>query len=103
MSILVENPTAIHHHEAPVQHHQPTEGRALRDHVEQAMRNYFSQLGDQPVTNVYEMVISEIEPPLLEAVMSYTKGNQSKAAIILGISRGTLRKKLKQYGIERVE
>lgn len=101
MSILVENPIATQENQSIQQ--QVTEGRALRDHVEQAMNNYFSQLGDQPVTNVYEMVVSEIEPPLLEAVMRYTKGNQSKAAIILGISRGTLRKKLKQYGIERVE
>jgi Fis family transcriptional regulator len=45
------------------------------------------------------MVLAEVEVPLLEAVMEYTKGNQSRAAILLGLSRGTLRKKLKIYGM----
>lgn len=72
----------------------------LRDSVEQAMNNYFSSLEGQPVTGIYQMVISEVEAPLLESVMKYTKGNQSKAAIVLGINRGTLRNKLKTYGID---
>lgn len=76
--------------------------QTLRDSVDNAMKNYFSQLGGQSVTNIYEMVISEVEIPLLQAVMQHTRGNQSKAAILLGISRGTLRKKLKQYGIEKL-
>jgi Fis family transcriptional regulator len=41
--------------------------------------------------------MGEVEPPLLSSVMEYTDGNQSLAADILGISRATLRKKLKQY------
>lgn len=86
--------------EAQINHVQSS--KTLRENVEQAMANYFSQLGDQPASNIYEMVISEVEAPLLEAVMRHTRSNQSKAAILLGISRGTLRKKLKQYGIERV-
>ena len=74
-------------------------GQTLGSSVEAAMTNYFAQLGGQPPSNIYSMVMREVEKPLLEAVMDYTKGNQSKAAIILGISRGTLRKKLKQYNI----
>lgn len=69
----------------------------LHDSVRQALENYFSQLkGDNP-ENLYDLVLSEIEVPLLQAVMGYTRGNQSRAAILLGLSRGTLRKKLKLY------
>ena len=46
------------------------------------------------------MVVAEVELPLLRAVMSYTRGNQSKAAEVLGINRSTLRKKLEKYGLQ---
>ena len=71
----------------------------LRTSVEVSINNYFKQLGDQPVTNLYEMVLAEIEEPLLKSLMDHTRGNQSKAAVILGLSRGTLRKKLQIYGL----
>jgi len=71
----------------------------LHDSVRQALESYFAQLKGQPPTNLYELVLAEVEVPLLEAVMEYTKGNQSRAAILLGLSRGTLRKKLKIYGM----
>ncbi len=80
--------------EAPVAHAQ-----TLRDSVEVAMSNYFSHLDGQQVSDVYQMVLSEVEAPLLEAVMKYTRNNQTKASILLGLNRGTLRKKLKQYGL----
>ena len=69
----------------------------LRQHVKKALENYFAHLDGHDPVDLYDMVLEEIEIPLLEMIMSYTKGNQSKAAILLGISRGTLRKKLKQY------
>ena len=71
--------------------------RPLCHSVAESLKSYFEKLGSTVVNNVYEMVLSEVEKPLLEAVMAYTKGNQSKAAIVLGLSRGTLRKKLKIY------
>ena len=40
-----------------------------------------------------------LKPQLLEKVLEYTRGNQTKAAELLGLNRGTLRKKLKQYGL----
>ncbi|MEH6579216.1 MAG: DNA-binding transcriptional regulator Fis [Amphritea sp.] len=73
--------------------------RTLRDSVEVSLSNYFLQLDGQPVTDVYQLVLSEIEAPLFEAVMTYTKDNQTKASEVLGLNRGTLRKKLKQYGL----
>ncbi|PIE43844.1 MAG: DNA-binding transcriptional regulator Fis [Gammaproteobacteria bacterium] len=71
----------------------------LRDSVEKTMNNYFSQLDGAPVTDVYQLVLSEVEAPLLEQVMKHTNNNQTKASILLGLNRGTLRKKLKQYGL----
>ncbi|MDF2182248.1 DNA-binding transcriptional regulator Fis [Neptuniibacter sp. CAU 1671] len=73
--------------------------RTLRDNVQQSLNNYFRQLDGQPVTDVYQMVLAEIEAPLFETVMAYTKDNQTKASQLLGLNRGTLRKKLKQYGL----
>lgn len=69
----------------------------LRDHVKCAMENYFSHLDGQHTTNLYEMVMQEVEKPLLEAVLHHNKNNQSIAAKILGLSRGTLRKKMQKY------
>lgn len=72
---------------------------SLRENVELAMANYFKHLDGQPVSDVYQMVLSEIEAPLLEQVMKYVRNNQTKAAQMLGLNRGTLRKKLKQYDL----
>lgn len=74
-----------------------TSNRTLRSSVEDAMNNYFTHLDGESVTNLYQMVLAEVEAPLLEAVMRYTKDNQSQASEILGLNRGTLRKKLKTY------
>ena len=71
----------------------------LRESVEQAMKNYFSQLENENPTDIYELVMAEVEAPLMESVMAYTNGNQTKASIVLGLNRGTLRKKLKMYGL----
>ena len=78
---------------------QPAGQQTLRHSVEQAMRNYFAHLEGQPASNLYQMVLAEVEAPLLEAVMAYTQDNQSQASEILGLNRGTLRKKLKTYGM----
>ena len=71
----------------------------LRLIVESAVNGYFDQMGDQAITNLYDLVIAEVEEPLLKSVMEQTRGNQSKAAVLLGLSRGTLRKKLKLYDL----
>ncbi|EET82628.1 transcriptional regulator, Fis family [Acinetobacter radioresistens SK82] len=72
---------------------------ALRIHVDRAVRHYFASLqGEQP-SQVYDMVLAEMEKPLLSVVLEYTRGNQTRAAEILGLNRGTLRKKLKAHGL----
>lgn len=77
-----------------IQKNQP-----LHDSVKQALENYLSQLKGQVPSNLYPLILAEVEAPLMEAVMEYTKNNQSRAAHVLGLSRGTLRKKLKEYGM----
>ena len=76
-----------------------TEQKSLRDHVSEAMRRYFEDLDGQDTKELYDIVMAEVEPPLLEAAMKYTRQNQSKTAALLGLNRGTLRKKLKQYNL----
>ena len=75
------------------------QGGSLREAVAIAMRNYLKELDGQMATDVYPMVLAEIEAPLLTEIMEYTRHNQTKASIMLGLNRGTLRKKLKQYNL----
>ncbi len=74
--------------------------KPLKDEVRKAMKRYFLQLDQKnnPI-DVYHMVLNEVEPPLLDAVMKFSNDNQSKAAKILGMNRTTLRTKLKKYNI----
>ena len=67
--------------------------------IKSMMDDYFKDLDGHAPADLYQMVLQEIEQPLLESVLHFTRGNQSKAAIVLGLNRGTLRKKLKQYDI----
>ncbi len=71
----------------------------LRECVRLAVECYFEHLGSHEACGLYDMVLGEVEAPLLEAVMRHTNGNQSQAASVLGINRGTLRTKLKRYGL----
>ncbi|URQ68956.1 Fis family transcriptional regulator [SAR86 cluster bacterium] len=63
------------------------------------MRKYFEQLDGEIPTDIYNMVLKEVELPLLEIVMKQCDDNQSKASKILGINRGTLRTKLKEHNL----
>ena len=70
--------------------------------VKTALERYFHDLdGEKPAGNLYEMVIHEVERPLLDIVMKHVKSNQCKAADMLGINRNTLRKKLKLHGLDK--
>ena len=72
----------------------------LRECITTTLENYFRDLDGHTPRDLYEMVLTEVERPLLETVMKHTRSNQSKAAEILGINRSTLRKKLTQYGLD---
>lgn len=77
----------------------PIAQSTLGEHVANTMNSYYTQVGIENATNVYDMLMAEVEGPALDKLMKYTIGNQSLGAIVLGLSRGTIRKKLKQYGL----
>ncbi len=67
--------------------------------IEHSLQQYFTHLDGEPAHDVYNLVLGQVEPPLLRCVMAHCGGNQSKAARVLGLNRNTLRKKLLQYGL----
>lgn len=73
------------------------EKSSLSESVTRAVEKYLNEVEGYVPVDLYKLVIEEIEIPLFKAVIEYTRYNQSKAAIMLGISRGTLRAKLRKY------
>lgn len=73
----------------------------LRECVRRTLSSYLKDLDGHETHNLYQMVMDEVEPPLIEASIHHTQGNQTRAARLLGISRSTLRKKMAHYGIRR--
>lgn len=73
---------------------------ALRSSVETCLQLYFKKLNGEKAADLYKMVMSEVEYALIYTVLEHTQGNQSKAAEYMGITRGTLRKKIKEHGLE---
>ena len=71
----------------------------IRRSVTSALELYLNDMSGHEVTDLYNVVLSEVEPAILDVVMKHVDGNQSEAAEMLGVSRGTLRKKLKLYGL----
>jgi Fis family transcriptional regulator len=71
----------------------------LRDCTEAALKQYFADLNGCKTGCLYDMVMREVEQPLLKTVLGYTRGNQTQAAKILGLNRSTLRKKLRNHGL----
>ena len=84
----------------PTQTNSPTSQTVtLPMHIELVVRQYFKNLGQEMPTNLYEIMLHQLEKPLLKVVLEQTRGNQSKTAEILGLNRGTLRKKLKEHNL----
>ena len=71
----------------------------LKESAAEAIAHFLSTLDGEGCSELYDMVIHQVEEPLLRAVMEYTQQNQSSAATMLGLNRGTLRKKLRQHGL----
>ena len=72
---------------------------ALKTAAEDAIRLFIETLDGEETSEFYNLVLAEVEEPLLRVVMEYTANNQSRAAAMLGLNRGTLRKKLRQYNL----
>lgn len=68
--------------------------KTLSQKVEKSIVKYLNNLDGTPPTNFYEVLMTEIERPLIKTVLEHCNNNQSKTAIFLGISRSTLRKKI---------
>ena len=83
MSVAVQNVTV--------------QNEALSQQVVVAVKGYLGSMSKDANLNLYQLVVEEIEAPLFRTVMEMTRYNQSKAARVLGVSRGTLRTKLKRY------
>jgi len=77
----------------------PLRTTPLRTMTAEALDSYFASLNGHRPGQLYDLVLREVEEPLFRAVLDYAEGNQSRAADILGINRGTLRKKLRAYGL----
>ena len=71
----------------------------IRRSITSAIELYLGDMNGHDVTDLYHVVLSEVEPAILDVVMKHVEGNQTEAAEVLGVSRGTLRKKLKLYGL----
>ena len=76
-----------------------SKGKPLNGSVSEALDRYFTNLDGHEPDDLYQLFMEEVERPLLARVLKYTNGNQTRAATVLGINRGTLRKKLSQYGL----
>ena len=65
--------------------------------IRSSLSQFLNELDGENPGNIYDLVMQQVEEPLLELILQHVDGNQSKAAECLGINRGTLRKKLKTY------
>ncbi len=79
----------------------PTEISQLSHAVKHSIRRYLYELDGTLPNDMYDLVLKQIERPLFEAILEHTKGNQSRAAELLGLNRGTLRKKLRSYDLHK--
>ncbi|MBR7652783.1 nitrogen regulation protein NR(I) [Brucella oryzae] len=76
------------------------ENISISQAVEQNMQRYFASFGaDLPPPGLYHRVLAELEYPLILACLTATRGNQIKAADLLGLNRNTLRKKIRELGV----
>ncbi|HCO43777.1 MAG TPA: hypothetical protein DIT63_06650 [Gammaproteobacteria bacterium] len=84
---------------APAEEHNPA-SESLGAAIEYHLSQYFDAHGeDLPPPGLYDRVLRELERPLINLSLSATRGNQLRAAELLGLNRNTLRKKLQQYGL----
>jgi two-component system nitrogen regulation response regulator GlnG len=79
------------------------EAVSLSAAIERHLTKYFAEHGDRlPPPGLYDRVLQDIERPLLSICLAATRGNQIRAAHLLGLNRNTLRKKIRDLGLEVV-
>ena len=71
-----------------------SQSKTLSDAVEKSLVEYLKNLDGEAPANLYDLVLNQMEKPLIKTVLQHSNNNQSKAALFLGISRSTLRKKI---------
>jgi len=86
-------------HRAQLSALQANRAETLRECVQDALARYLTNLDGHEVEDLHRMVMGEVELPLIEALLDYTRHNQTRTARLLGMSRSTLRKKMLCYGI----
>lgn len=72
-------------------------GTCLHEFVQGVVHQYLDDMGSTPPDNLYQVIMAEVERPLIRTVLTHTGGNQSRAAEILGITRATLRNRIQRY------
>ena len=75
--------------------------KCLGENVKDAMDRYFKDMDGHEPTNLHDLVMSQVEKPLIESVIDNTRGNISRAAQLLGLNRGTLRNRMQKYGLDK--
>jgi two-component system nitrogen regulation response regulator GlnG len=76
------------------------DGISIGQAVEHYLQGYFASFGRElPPPGLYQRILAEVEYPLVLASMTATRGNQIKAAELLGLNRNTLRKKIRELGV----
>ncbi len=93
----MNNSNVINLHNTQNDMQNDDQSSALNVIIRSSLKQFLDDLDGENPGNIYDLVIQQVEEPLLELIMQYVDGNQSKAAECLGINRGTLRKKLKTY------
>jgi Fis family transcriptional regulator, factor for inversion stimulation protein len=77
-----------------------TRGNDLADAVRRALERYFKDMDGEKPTAIHEMVLKNVEKPMIETVLRFAEGNQTLAAEMLGINRNTLRSKMQRLRIK---
>ncbi len=67
--------------------------------MRRSLNRYFKDLDGETPSEIYGMVLSAVEKPLLAYILNHAEGNQTRAAGMLGINRNTLRKKMREHGL----
>jgi Fis family transcriptional regulator, factor for inversion stimulation protein len=77
-----------------------TRPNELADTVRRALERYFRDMDGERPSGIYDMVLKNVEKPMIETVLGKAQGNLTLAAAMLGIDRNTLRKKMQQLRIK---